>query len=149
MFRKVCVALVPKRTLCSLPPKGVFVDRQLTKSRHLVAIQKQPLTNFQSANRFIFTTSNFKESKDITSKNEENERLDKLRHEELLSARKFQSDESFSAESMQKIDVETASLLYEGDVAQNKTFSQADTKAGSSYSNTNVKLPLSIYHYHF
>ena len=52
-----------------------------------------------------------------------------------MSARKFQSDESFSAESMQKLDVETASLLYEGDVAQNKTFSEADTKAGSSYSN--------------
>ena len=134
MFRRLCVALVPKRTLCSLPSKAVVLNTQLSKSKHFLVAQKQSLTNVPTASRVIFTSSNFKESKDTNNKNEENERLDKLRHEELLSARKFQSDESFSAESLQKLDVETASLLYEGDVAQNKTFSEADTKAGSSCS---------------
>ena len=132
MFRRLCVALVPKRTLCSLPSKAVVLNTQLSKSKHFLVAQKQSLTNVPTASRLIFTTSNCKESKDTKNKNEENDRLDKLRHEELLSARKFQSDESFSAESLQKLDVETASLLYEGDVAQNKTFSEADTKAGSS-----------------
>ena len=129
MFRKLCVALVPKRTLCSVPSKAVVVNRQLIKSNFLVK-QNQSTTKFPVVRRLIFTTSDFKEAKDTNNINEENDRLDKLRHEELLSARKFQSDESFSAESMQKLDVETASLLYEGDVAQNKTFSEADTKAG-------------------
>ncbi len=134
MFRKLFVAIVPKRTLCSLPSKIVVADRQLTKSKHFLMKQTQSLTTFPSASRLIFTTSNFKESKDTTNINEETDRLDKLRQEELLSARKFQSDESITAESLQKLDVETASLLYEDDVTQNKAFSEADTKAGSNYS---------------
>lgn len=134
MFRKLFVAIVPKRTLCTLPSKIVVADRQLTKSKHFLMKQTQSLTTFPSARRLIFTTSNFKESKDTTNINEETDRLDKLRQEELLSAPKFQSDESITAESLQKLDVETASLLYEDDVTQNKAFSEADTKAGSNYS---------------
>jgi hypothetical protein len=60
----------------------------------------------------------------------ETERLEKCRHDEYLSARKFAAQDTISSESMQGLDIKTATKLYEGDVAQNRSFSEADLKAG-------------------
>ena len=66
--------------------------------------------------RSLFTTGKvFKETKE-----DQGLRLEKLRLDELSSAEKFQCQDS-----------ESASHLYEEDVAQNRSFSEADAKAGN------------------
>ena len=125
MFFRRCV-LISSRTLCSLPQKTVLNDRQLIlKSRNWLEKTKSQIS-VCNVNRNIFTTSNFGESKE----DDEVVRLEKNRIAEILSAQRFQADDAISAESMQNVDVETATLLYEEDVAQNKSFSEADLKAG-------------------
>ena len=124
LFRR-CM-LISKRTLCSLPQKTAVQDRQLILQSRNCFEKTKSLFSVSSVNRSIFTTSNFGESKD----EDEVSKLEKNRIAEMLSAKKFQTDDSISAESMQTVDVETATFLYEDDVAQNKSFSEADLKAG-------------------
>ena len=87
----------------------------------------------ESVTKAYFSTSKFcplKDNKDFERDLAENERLEKSRLDEYLSAQKFAAQDTISSESLQHLDIKSATKLYEGDVAQNRSFSKADLKAG-------------------
>ena len=117
-----------KNTLSSLPLRVTFQRQLLHPSK---SILERGNGNATKAN--YFSTSrlcSLKDSKNFEHDSAENERLEKSRLDEYLSARKFSAQDTLSSESLQHLDIKSATQLYEGDVAQNRSFSEADLKAG-------------------
>ena len=126
-FRFVALTL-SKKTLSSLPLK-VTLERQLLHP--CKSILERGNVNVSKA--YYFSTSrlcSLKDGKNFEHDSAENERLEKSRLDEYLSARKFSAQDTLSSESLQHLDIKSATQLYEGDVAQNRSFSEADLKAG-------------------
>ena len=116
-----------KKTLSSLPLK-VTLQRQLFHPSKSIFEKGN-----ENVSKAYFSTSrlcSLKDNKNFEHDSAENERLEKSRLDEYLSARKFSAQDTLSSESLQDLDIKSATQLYEGDVAQNRSFSEADLKAG-------------------